>query len=51
MCTHSQVAFRHKAEKNQPTIPNPRELDNKEDPKRDIHVSNLHGKKKKTKSE
>ena len=42
------MAFRHKAMKNQPTTLE--NLDNKEDLKRDIHGSDLHGKKKKTRS-
>ena len=42
----SIVAFRHKVKKNQPIIHNSNNTDNKEDSKRDIQESNLHGKKK-----
>ena len=38
------VALRHKAKKTSLQITIPENLDNKEDPKRDIHISNLHGK-------
>ena len=36
--------FKHKAEKTSLQFTIPENLDNKEDPKRDIHRSNLHGK-------
>ena len=37
ICTHSEVTSRHKAKKIHPTVHNPRQLDKKEDPRRDIH--------------
>ena len=44
VCTHSYVAFRHKAKKTSLQITIPENSDNNEDTKRDIHRFNLYGK-------
>ena len=46
----SQVTFSHKEKNNSLQFTTPENLDNKENPKRDIYGSNLHGKQKKTRS-
>ena len=43
ICTHSKVTFRHKAKKTSLKFIILGNLDNKENPKRDIYGSNLHG--------
>ena len=40
------MAFRHKAKKTSLQLTIPENIDNSEDPKRDLHGSNLHGKRK-----